>query len=252
MEQSPINLLELGQAAQAEMKKNLNQTIDQLMADLKANHDESKEKLPYLEIEKEVRSQLENVFETCGNRFIQGYVILLDDAQKNKKNLFPYLPEKLDKQNESEENLNNRKNLWEILGLHANALSTFYTTALNLLERNKYQEASNAFFCLSLLSPNMAPIWQGLARSEWALNRKEDALDAYQAALLVEGNRFNLYSEAIRCAVECKDGKKLAAFLDIALEYADQHPEETTSKALKDSALKLKEEFSWIIDQKGE
>ena len=46
------------------------------------------------------------------------------------------------------------------------ALSTFYTTALYLLEHNKYEEAGHAFFCLSLLCPQMAIFWQGLARSE--------------------------------------------------------------------------------------
>lgn len=242
--------LELARASQAEMKTDLKQTVDQLMEVFKTNYEESKEKLPYSEIEGQIRSKLENTFESCDNRFIQGYAILLDDAWQNKKNLLPYLA-KIDKQAEREEGLKTGQPLWEILGLHEDAISTFYTTALYLLEHKRYEEASHAFFCLSFLSPNIAPIWQGLARSEWALNRKEEALNAYQAALLVEGNNFHLYSEAIRCAVECQNGKTLAEFLNIAIEYAEQHPEESASKALQQSALKLKQEFSWILNQEG-
>jgi tetratricopeptide (TPR) repeat protein len=249
------NPIELVQEATTEIQADFKGVIDHLMDVFKTDYEESKEEPPYSEIEGEFRSGLENQFQSSIHRFLKGYALLLHDAQETQSNVYLCLGEKiLEKKTQSEElekRLTQGENLSQILGFSEAALSVFYKTALYFLEHGQYEQAGDAFFCLCLLSPNIALFWQGLARSEWALKHQEEALNAYQAALLVAGNDFSLYGEAVNCAIECKNGKKIAEFLDIAIEYAEQHPEDSSGKALQQSALKLKQEFSWLIQQDG-
>ena len=193
-------------------------------------------------------------------RFFKGYSLLLEEilhvaeARSQKPNLLPYrFDEKVMKtikdDSDVKKKLEEGSDLLEFLGLGDEALLTLYETAVNLLEYNKNEEASHAFFFLTILSPSYVAFWQGLARSEAKLNNTEKALAAYKAALMTDQNNADLFSEAIRYALEIKNGKSVEEFLNLAIELDEDHPGVVENEELRQSAISLKNELSWIINQ---
>lgn len=124
-----------------------------------------------------LREQLKNEFKVFEKRFTNGYKTLLnviaDEQKKNpmSSSTLAYLPshEKLlalknkDKVNQY---LQEGQGLAQILGLEKDRMPHFFDIACNLLEKEDYEQAGDAFLCLTTLCPRVSIFWQGLARAE--------------------------------------------------------------------------------------
>ncbi len=136
------------------------------------------------------------------------------------------------------------RGLKDVLGFSDDAVVGFYEAACTLLEQQRYEDARDAFFFLSHLSPHVGAFWLGQARSEQLNGSPDEAIAYYMAALGLDQANLELYMECVRCCLAAYNFDSALTVLDNAIDYANQHPDNGNSTQLHDAAVEAKE---WII-----
>ena len=134
----------------------------------------------------------------------------------------------------------------ELLGFSNEAVMDFYEAACSLLDQKEYTKAADAFFFLAHLAPHVKAFWLGMARSERLNRNTKAAIGWYVNALLVDQSDTDLYMECVRCCIAGECHEEAVAILNLALAYAQDHPDEEGMAELHDVAIQGKE---WLMGQ---
>lgn len=147
-----------------------------------------------------------------------------------------------------QEKLNQGETYQQILGFSDDAVLGFYDVAKELMNQQRYGDAADAFFFLTQLAPQVKAFWLGMARSERLNNRLEEAIGLYLCVIAMEEADKSIFMESVRCCLAAGKKEEALQILDVALEYAAEHPESPESKDLHDTSIECKE---WILEQTG-
>jgi len=134
----------------------------------------------------------------------------------------------------------------ELLGFSDEAVMDFYDAACSLLDQKEYKKAADAFFFLAHLAPQVKAFWLGMARSERLNKNTKAAVGWYVNAILIDQSDTDLYMECVRCCIGGKCYEEAVAVLNLALAYAQDHPDEEGMTELHDVAIQGKE---WLLSQ---
>jgi tetratricopeptide (TPR) repeat protein len=105
--------------------------------------------------------------------------------------------------------INNSKDddmsLSDILQIDTQSIKNAYQLGLKLIEQNAFEEASEVFYFLLTISPNIAILWTALGYSYQNLNQSEKASNAYLMAHALDPSNVEPLFFAIEMLVEMKD-----------------------------------------------
>lgn len=128
--------------------------------------------------------------------------------------------------------LENGREVYEILGYSTETLNKFYETACRLSEEKRHEEAYSAFVFLTRIAPNSADFWVSRAlvaeeRQDW-----DEALDAYMAAIYADYTTIEYYFRAARFCLEQKNLDQAKQVFLVAKEIASELEDEEAAKEL--------------------
>jgi tetratricopeptide (TPR) repeat protein len=139
------------------------------------------------------------------------------------------------------------KILQKIFGFSNETALLFYETAKNILEQKRAKDAINAFVFLTTLNPYVPSFWMGLGMAQQLNQEHNVALDSYNMALTLEGKQIFPYIVAAQCCIEIKDFDQATNLMELAEQYAAEHPEDEASAKLAEDARAAK---AYVWEQK--
>lgn len=142
------------------------------------------------------------------------------------------------------------KSLQEIFGFSNETALIFYETAKNILEQKRAKDAINAFVFLTTINPYIPSFWMGLGMAQQLNQEHTVALDSYNMALTLEGREIFPYIVAAQCCIEIKDFDKATNLMELAEQYAVEHPEDEFSGKLAEDA-KAAKAYVWEQKMRG-
>ena len=118
--------------------------------------------------------------------------------------------------------------LQETLGIAENDLESIYQLSKHLYEQQLYEEASGAFYLLSLLNPACGTFWMGLGNSEYFLGNYQEAVLGFTFATQTEPDNPIYHILLARCHKALgSDGAALACLgiAELCLKTSKEHAE---------------------------
>jgi tetratricopeptide (TPR) repeat protein len=118
--------------------------------------------------------------------------------------------------------------LQETLGIAENDLVSIYQLSKHLYDQQLYEEASGAFYLLSLLNPSCGTFWIGLGNSEYFLGNYQEALLGFTFATQTEPDNPLYQILLARCHKAMgSDGAALACLgiAELSLKPSKEHAE---------------------------
>ena len=112
------------------------------------------------------------------------------------------------------------------------------------MEQRKYEQAADAFFFLTQISPLVKTFWMGLGHCERFNSHIERAVPAYLMAVSIEPNDQEAYLECMRGLLALGKVTEALDLLDMAISHADENSGEAWARQLRDTCVSCKE---WII-----
>ena len=109
--------------------------------------------------------------------------------------------------------------LQELLNISDSALSVMFVGAHLLQTASKYDQAAKAFQALTLLHPKIGDFWIGLGAALEMQDKKEEALDAFRAAAILEPSNAAGYQQAAILAYELDDYKGACEIIQGAKDW---------------------------------
>ena len=134
----------------------------------------------------------------------------------------------------------------QVLGFSDEAILGFYEAAQRLLEKQKYDDAADAFFFLTQMAPAVKAFWIGLGHSERLRGQNEPAAVAYMMAIGLDQGDKDSYILAVRTWLDAGNLDKALQVLDVALQYTSQRKDDLAARELEQVALSCRD---WIIGQ---
>lgn len=108
----------------------------------------------------------------------------------------------------------------EIIGYSEQTMHKFYSAACRLFEKQKYEEASDAFVFLTTMNPLVHYYWLGLGMSEHMLGEYSEALLAYNMAIVIDKTNPISHYHAASCHKALYDVKNAIISLNHAIDMA--------------------------------
>lgn len=136
----------------------------------------------------------------------------------------------------------------QVLGFSDEAILGFYEAAQRLLEKQRYDDAADAFFFLTQMAPAVKAFWIGLGHSERLRGQHESAGVAYMMAIGLDQGDKDSYILAVRTWLDAGNLEKALQVLDVALKYASQRKDDLAARDLEQVALACRD---WILVQIG-
>lgn len=131
------------------------------------------------------------------------------------------------------------KSAQEILDFSDETMAKFYGAAYRLFEHHRYQEAGKAFLFLVTLNPYNHDYWVGLGMCAQLTKEFEAAIDAYEMAAICRIDSPVPYFYLAKCLFSLHDRDSALQALDLAIDYAENHPEYSDLKAQAEAAKVL-------------
>jgi type III secretion system low calcium response chaperone LcrH/SycD len=135
------------------------------------------------------------------------------------------------------------KSAQEILEFSDETMIKFYQAAYRLFEHRRYSEAANAFLFLVTLNPYNHDYWVGLGMCAQLNKDFESAVDAYEMAAICRIESPIPYFYLAKCLFALHDRESAQQALDLAVEYAQNHPEFSELKEQAEEARNLLHDF---------
>ncbi len=135
---------------------------------------------------------------------------------------------------------NEGKTYQELIGFTSDEMNKFYQFAVKLYQEKKIDDASDVFYCLTVLNPYMHNAWICLGITEQMKQNFECALYAYSMAMVTHSKNPYPYLLSVECYLQLNLKEEALSALDIAFELLNKndHPE------LRQKALALKEQLN--------
>jgi type III secretion system low calcium response chaperone LcrH/SycD len=128
--------------------------------------------------------------------------------------------------------------LQDILGISALSLQSLYKLSRYLYEHQHYEEASGAFYLLSLINPSYHIFWIGLGNCEYFLQRYQEALLAYTFAMQTTPSDSSCHLLIARCQMALGNYAAATATLSIAELSCTDHESSEKIKRQADEIRK--------------
>lgn len=144
----------------------------------------------------------------------------LGDFRISKK-----VKEKLDNKALLKKELAAGKSAQEIMEFTDESMAKFYAGAYHLFENKRYYDAANAFLFLVTLNPYNHDYWVGLGMTMQMCADFETAINAYEMAIICNLESPVPYFYLAKCLFAIHDRPSALEALNLALEYASEHPE---------------------------
>ena len=166
-------------------------------------------------------------------RWTSAHRVLFVNEPFNMKNftLSDALREKLKNPNFVADQLASGASAQKIAGFSDETMALFYGAAHKLFDRQKYQEAANAVLFLLSLNSFMYEYWLGYGMASQMLNAFETAIDAYEVAAILEVENPVSYFYLSKCLFAIHDRPNARQAIELAIEYAGDHPQYQDLKA---------------------
>jgi type III secretion system low calcium response chaperone LcrH/SycD len=130
--------------------------------------------------------------------------------------------------------------LQDILGISSISLRSLYKLSRYLYEHQHYEEASGAFYLLSLINPSYHIFWIGLGNCEYFLRRYQEALLAYSFASQTNPSDPSCHLLIARCQMALGNYAAATAYLSIAELSCSETP---GSEKIKKQADELRNDL---------
>ncbi|KIC76614.1 Low calcium response locus protein H [Neochlamydia sp. TUME1] len=117
------------------------------------------------------------------------------------------------------------KTAQQILEFSDETMVKFYGAAYRLFDHRRYVEAAQAFLFLVTLNPYNHEYWVGLGMCSQLNKDYEAAIDAYEMAAICRIDNPVPYFYLAKCLFALHDRESALQALDLAIEYASNHPE---------------------------
>lgn len=125
--------------------------------------------------------------------------------------------------------------LQEILGISTLSLQSLYKLSRYLYEHQHYEEASGAFYLLSLINPSYHIFWIGLGNCEYFLQRYQEALLAYSFAAQTNPTDHSCNLLIAKCQMALGNYAAATAYLSLAeLSESSEHIKKQAEELRKD------------------
>jgi tetratricopeptide (TPR) repeat protein len=201
-----------------------------------------------------IRSTIQKEWRATRKNYTSGYHILLHEISKKLpkgSSLTPFIA----KTNNStlhtkgfEEFIEKGETLASLFGYTDEVLHSFYNAAYDLLEKNQFEKAFDAFFFLVTIAPNYRSCWLCYGYAALHLGDCVQAIEAYGQAYILDPQKADSYLSTAAAYLKLKEREKAIAICDMAILYAGQHKNDAWTIEL---TTLLNEAKRQITSQKG-
>lgn len=136
------------------------------------------------------------------------------------------------------------KTYQDLLEIPEDAMQAMFERAMRYFDEAHFDEAADCFLFLAVLNPMVSNLWIRSGNAEQALERYEEALEAYSMAMLCDADDPfpHYYSAEIYLELQCYQEAKEC--LSICLHLINEHE---IFLSLKEPVLKLQEKVRMAI-----
>ncbi len=162
-----------------------------------------------------LRQKIEDSFIPFSDKYYLGYSIIISALDK-------LYPDRVPSQQKTDPNL-----LYGLLGFTDEDVGYFYEAASYEIERERYVEASSAFFFLVSIAPQAAEFWLDLGYTYSMLGQYQPAIEAYAHGIELAPDRADGYLSCAGTYVRMEDFEQAQKTCDVGLTYAKGHSKES-------------------------
>ncbi len=124
--------------------------------------------------------------------------------------------------------MNEEQTLQEIMGWETETVLDMYDAAVRLAGNNRYEDASDAFFFLTTINPNIPSFWIGFGTCMKYLGKIDDAMMAYKMSIIFAPDYFPSYQRALQLAVDegrTEEAGNILELMEAILSTEEGNPE---------------------------
>lgn len=226
-----------GAVADPDFEKAANGYIDMLIAREKSEEKQSLESFDALAFK--MRHNLEEGLHAFQRTYAHGYQVIMEELKKQKGEgaLEAYriqadCREVLENPDSFVNFLSEGTPLCQLFGFSKEALSDFYEATSRLLHENRFEDAKDAFFFLTMVAPQLSSCWLGLGYCYLQCRQYEAALRACAQALDLNPNNVDHYLIFSRVFLEMKDFDKALEVCELGRVHAKESKTEDWAEEL--------------------
>jgi tetratricopeptide (TPR) repeat protein len=180
--------------------------------------------------------QIEETINQLNRRIAKGYSLLCTLYEKQKQTpdgssqYVPFLePTFFDDKTDAIISMIDKKDEEKViqtsLGIADSDLSKAHDLAIDLFNDQRYEEAADAFFCLSSIAPDIPELLMSLAHAEFHAKHLESAATCYAIAYVANPNDPQPLIYAATCLIQLGNKDEALVYLDKATEVINNNQE---------------------------
>lgn len=132
------------------------------------------------------------------------------------------------------------KTMQDLFGFSNEVMLDFYKAAVTLYEERRYEDSLAAFIFLSTVNPGVPCFWKGKGLCFEGLQKWDQALRAYDQAIMANPTNIDGYGVTIRFLLEQrKDPDAAAEWIDYGKKIFQTIEDETEAKNFKSDLAQL-------------
>lgn len=223
--------------ADPDFERAANGYIDMMIAREKSEERQGLETFDVLA--SKMRHNLEEGLYAFQRSYAHGYQVLIEELKqwKGEEALEPFrIPadcrEVLENPDSFVNFLSEGTPLCQLFGFSTQGLTDFYEAAGRLLQANRFEDAKDAFFFLTMIAPQLSSCWLGLGYCYLQCREYEAALRACAQALDLNPDSPDHYLIFSRVFLEMKDFDKALEVCELGLIHAKEQKSEAWADEL--------------------
>lgn len=115
------------------------------------------------------------------------------------------------------------ESLQKIFGISDETLNNLYGIACNLYEEKRFEEAKNAFYFLTCLTPNIQQIWMGLGQTYCELQQYDEAIKNLLHAITLDRTNIDAYLSCLHALYSIHDVDKAKTVCEEGISFCEEH-----------------------------
>lgn len=185
-----------------------------------------------IRIRKKIADTLKNSLETA----IDGYQVLKNECDKNRSN--DENPLLTFDENELSTIIFTQEKLGQ-LGLSFETVQKLYLKAIDLYNKNAFDDAKKAFYFLTAISPNSYECWLALGHTYASCKEIEAAEITFKHATYLYPEESDAYEALIDLYIQNAMNEEAKIICQKAIDYAYKSQGEPWADTLRDTMMKL-------------
>jgi tetratricopeptide (TPR) repeat protein len=119
-------------------------------------------------------------------------------------------------------------------------LARLFSTGVTLYELEEYLDSARIFYYLTQFGPKVSNYWNGLGSALQGIDRLDEAVEAFDRAILSDPLELANYVNAARCCIASQRCEDAIEYLEAGLEYGDSTGSEEFYRETEEELVAVK------------